>query len=80
MRARVQRWGNSLALRIPRAFAVETALGQGSEVELTLVDGRLVVTPVEDQPFSLQALLADVTPENLHSEVETGSPRGDEAW
>jgi virulence-associated protein VagC len=46
MRARVQRWGNSLALRIPKAFATETGLESGSEVELTLDDGRLIVTPL----------------------------------
>jgi antitoxin MazE len=80
MRARVQRWGNSLALRIPRAFAAETAIEQGSEVELTLDEGRLVVTPVADRHYSLEALLAEVTPENLHDEVNLGSPEGDEAW
>jgi antitoxin MazE len=80
MRARVQRWGNSLALRIPRAFATETAIEQGSEVELTLEDGRLVVTPVVEQAFSLEALLSGVTLDNLHREVDTGSPSGDEVW
>ncbi|HEV2125938.1 MAG TPA: AbrB/MazE/SpoVT family DNA-binding domain-containing protein [Chloroflexota bacterium] len=80
MRARVQRWGNSLALRIPKAFATETALESGSEVELTLHEGRLVVTPVASQPYTLEDLLAQVTPENLHTEVDTGSSIGDEAW
>jgi antitoxin component of MazEF toxin-antitoxin module len=60
MRARVQRWGNRLALRIPKAFATETALEAGSEVELTLDEGRLVVTPVASPPtiaiiFSLRS-------------------------
>ncbi len=80
MRARVQRWGNSLALRIPSAFAVETTIEQGSEVELTLEDGRLVVTPVAEPAFSLEALLAEVTPDNLHAEVDSGAPEGAEAW
>jgi antitoxin MazE len=80
MRARVQRWGNSLALRIPSAFAVETTIEQGSEVELTLEDGRLVVTPVAEPAFSLDALLAEVTPDNLHGEVDLGAPEGAEAW
>lgn len=80
MRARVQRWGNSLALRIPSAFAVETTIEQGSEVELTLEDGRLVVTPVAEPAFSLDALLAGVTLDNLHAEVDTAAPEGIEAW
>lgn len=80
MRARVQRWGNSLALRIPRAFAAETAIEHGSEVELTLEEGRLVLTPIAERPFSLEGLLAKVTSHNLHSEVDTGSATGDETW
>lgn len=80
MRTRVQRWGNSLALRIPSAFAAETTIEQGSEVELTLEEGRLVVTPVTAPVFSLEALLAEITPENLHSEADAGAPEGAEAW
>jgi antitoxin MazE len=80
MRARVQRWGNSLALRIPKAFATETALESGSEVDLTLDEGRLIVTPLAAPSYELEDLLAQVTPENLHSEVDTGSSVGDEAW
>ncbi|CAN5395944.1 AbrB/MazE/SpoVT family DNA-binding domain-containing protein [soil metagenome] len=80
MRARVQRWGNSLALRIPKAFATETALESGSEVELTLDEGRLVVTPVASPSYELEDLLTQVTPKNLHGEVDTGSSVGDEAW
>ncbi len=80
MRARVQRWGNSLALRIPRAFAAETAIDHGSDVELTLEHGELVVTPVAEQGFSLGTLLDGITPENAHAEVESGSPQGGEAW
>ncbi len=80
MRARVQRWGNSLALRIPKAFATETALKSGSEVELTLDEGRLIITPLASPSYELEDLLAQVTPENLHGEVDTGSSVGDEAW
>jgi antitoxin MazE len=80
MRARVQRWGNSLALRIPKAFATETELESGSEVELTLDEGRLVVTPVSTSAYRLEDLLARVTPENLHGEVDTGPGVGREAW
>jgi antitoxin MazE len=80
MRARVQRWGNSLALRIPKAFATETALESGSEVELTLDDGRLVVTPVSSSAYDLDRLLAQVTPENLHGEVDSAGSAGAEVW
>jgi antitoxin MazE len=80
MRIRIQKWGNSLALRIPRSFAAETALGQGAEVDLTLEEGRLVVTPIERPEYNLDEMLARITPENLHDEVDTGGAVGGEAW
>ena len=80
MRVRVQRWGNSLALRIPGSFAAETNLENGAEVDLSLDDGRLVITPVTPPSFELHELLDGVTPENLHGEVDTSAPRGREVW
>ena len=80
MRTRVRKWGNSLALRIPRSFAAEARLKQDMPVEISLVEGNLVVTPVVDPAFTLEQLLAGVTEENLHREVDTGAPVGDEAW
>ena len=80
MRAQVQKWGNSLALRIPRALAAETEIGQGSEVELSLDEGKLVVAPVRTRAQSLESLLAGVTEDNLHGEVDTGPSVGREAW
>lgn len=80
MRVRVQKWGNSLALRIPKSFATETDLDSGAEVDLTLEDGRLVITPVAPPAFELSELLARVTPENLHEEVDSGPSIGGEVW
>ena len=80
MRVRVQKWGNSLALRIPKSFATETALDSGAEVDLTLEDGRLVITPRSEPHYALSDLLAEVTPQNLHSEIDTGSSQGAEVW
>jgi antitoxin MazE len=80
MKVRVQKWGNSLALRIPKSFAAETRIAQDAVVELSLVDGKLVITPVDGPYWTLEQLLQGVTPENLHSEVETGPAVGAEAW
>ena len=80
MRARVQKWGNSLALRIPKSFASETALVFGAEVDLTVEDGRLIITPLKAAPYSLDELLAGVTPANLHGEFDSDSGVGVEAW
>ncbi|HUV93601.1 MAG TPA: AbrB/MazE/SpoVT family DNA-binding domain-containing protein [Anaerolineae bacterium] len=80
MRARVQKWGNSLALRIPKPFATEIGLQRNSPVEVSLVDGRLVIVPVVEPAFTLEGLLAQVSEDNLHGEIETGPAVGKEAW
>ena len=80
MLTRVQRWGNSLALRIPKSFATEIGLSQNSSVEISFVDGRIIVVPVVKRKLTLNQLLAQVTEENLHAEVDTGSAIGREAW
>lgn len=80
MQSRVQKWGNSLALRIPKSFATEIGLAEETMVELTLVDGKLVVTPLTLPTYSLESLLADVTPENVHAEEDSGATQGNELW
>lgn len=78
MNTRVQKWGNSLALRIPKALAREARLSQGSRVDLRLVDGRLVAEPGQMPEYRLDDLLAGVTDENIHQEISTGPPAGTE--
>lgn len=80
MRTKVQKWGNSLALRIPKSFATETSLEPNTEVELSLLDGKLVIAPVVDTEYRLDDLLAKITPENIHAEVDTGASAGNESW
>jgi antitoxin MazE len=80
MRASIQKWGNSLAVRIPKAFADEAKLAESSLVELTLVDGNLVISPARKTKWTLDELLAGITDENLHDEVDFGPPVGKEVW
>ena len=80
MRTAVQRWGNSLALRIPRTYAAETKISEGSEVELTLKSGALVVRPILRKRHALPDLLKRVSPANRHEAVETGHAMGKEVW
>ena len=80
MKTAVQRWGNSLALRIPRTFAAETRISEGSEVELTLKSGALVVRAVVRKRHSLPDLLKRITPSNRHASVATGPALGQEVW
>ncbi len=80
MRTKIQRWGHSLALRIPKPFAIEAKLGERTEVDLTVTNGKLVVSPTTKPALSLEDLLAGVTKRNLHEEIEAGTPVGREAW
>ena len=80
MKTRVQKWGNSLALRIPKSFAAEAGLREDAPVELSLVKGKVVVKPVAPVTPTLAELLRGVTDENLHSEWDTGPAVGREVW
>ena len=80
MKTSVQRWGNSLALRIPRAYAAETRIAEGSEVDLTTKSGALIVRPIVRKRHSLADLVKRITPANRHESVSTGAAVGEEAW
>jgi len=80
MRVAVQKWGNSLALRIPKNVAVDSRITRGTVVEVSLAKGRLVIRPVPARTYTLTQLLAGVTRKNLHREVESGGPVGRESW
>jgi antitoxin MazE len=80
MKSRIQKWGNSLALRIPKSFAIEVGLSENTAVDLSVTEGKLVVQPHSEEPLSLDRLLAEVTDENLHGEWDTGPMVGKETW
>ena len=80
MLTKVQKWGNSLALRIPKAFALDANLENESVVEMALVDGEIVIKPVTEKRWQLDGLVAKITTSNLHSEVDTGKATGNEVW
>ena len=73
----IVKWGNSLGLRIPQSIAEQIKLSEGSQVVLDVVDGNLVIKPKRTK-YSLDALLEDITQENLHGETDTGRSVGNE--
>jgi len=79
MRTRIAKWGNSLAVRIPKDCAAELGLTEGGAVELTVAHHQLIVDPVPRE-YSIEELVAGITPDNLHAETDWGSPVGKEAW
>lgn len=80
MLTKIQKWGNSMAVRIPKAFAEEMQISAETAVELRLEDGKLIVEPVDRPTYLLAELLAQVSDENLHTEVDWGELVGQEAW
>lgn len=77
MKANIQKWGNSLALRIPLAVARQIHVQEGDAVELSVAAGGLTIQPVVEHP-TLDELLAGVTPENLHGATDWGFDLGRE--
>ena len=80
MHTKIQKWGNSLGLRIPRSFAAEAQVEEGTTVDLSVEDGRLLVRPLRVRKYALSALLRKVNRRTLHGEVSTGKAVGREAW
>jgi antitoxin MazE len=77
---KIQKWGNSLGLRIPRTFAAEARVAEGSTVDLSVAGGQLLVRPLRARRYALRDLLRKVTRRNLHTEVSSGGPIGREVW
>ncbi|OHD76086.1 MAG: multidrug transporter MatE [Spirochaetes bacterium RIFOXYC1_FULL_54_7] len=77
MQTVVQKWGNSLGIRIPSVYAKEFELKNGSFVDISVEEGKQIIVPKRN---SLEDLMAKVSMENIHEPVETGSSVGKEEW
>lgn len=80
MKTRLQKWGNSLAVRIPKPFVKEAGLEYGAAVDVSVEEGTIVITPSRENEHSLEELLEGVNGRNIHDETETGPAAGREAW
>ncbi len=80
MVTKIQKWGNSLGLRIPKSFALEVRVKPGSQVDLAVDNGSLVIRPLKPGKHSLDALLAKMNSANLHAEADWGGPAGKESF
>ena len=79
MKTTVQKWGNSLGLRIPKAFAEEASVEAGTPVDLSVSNGDLIIRPLRGVTYS-KDLVGQITHQNVHSEVALGEPEGREVW
>ncbi len=75
----IAKWGNSLGLRLPKSVALEAQVGEGDTVSVSVKDGVIVVRPSRST-YSLEQLVAKITPRNRHHESDWGTPTGDEVW
>ena len=80
MVTKIKKWGNSLGLRIPKAFAEEVGIEEGSSVDIILEENRIVIRPMGNEKYRLSDLLSQVRQDNLHEEISTGEVLGREAW
>lgn len=77
MQSHVTKWGNSLGIRIPLSLAKEIGLTEGTQVDIRVENDTIII---RRKKYSLEALLSQITTENIHGEVGTGPSVGREAW
>jgi len=80
MQTKIKKWGNSLALRIPKLFALDANLKLNKLVDLSIDKDSIIIRPIGEKEYSLRKLLKGVTKNNLHGEFDTGAPVGKEIW
>ncbi len=80
MQTKIKKWGNSLALRIPKSFALDANLRQDELVDISIDKERIIITPIAEKEYSLDELLEGVSADNIHGEFDTGIPIGKEVW
>ncbi len=80
MAAVVAKWGNSLAIRIPRSVAEQAHVTEGTSINFSVEGNSIVITPQKRKKYTLDELLEDMTPDKFHPEFETGNAVGNEDW
>ena len=76
--AQIKKWGNSLAVRFPQSLLAQLNLQEDGEVEISIEEGRLILSPVKKPKYTLDELLAQITSQKLHDEMDFGKPVGKE--
>lgn len=79
MKAQLVKWGNSLAVRIPKTILEQAEMDEGEDLHLSVKAGRIAIEKAKPK-LTLEKLLAGICPENLHGEQDWGQPLGNEIW
>lgn len=80
MKTTAQKWGNSLAIRVPKSVALQVGLKEQDDLEIEVQDGNVVLKPHVRRVYRLEDLVKQITLKNVHGEVETGTSVGREIW
>ena len=80
MKTTAQKWGNSLAIRVPKSVAVQVGLKAKDDLEIEVQEGNVVLKPHLRRVYQLEDLVKQITPQNVHDEIDVGGPTGREAW
>ena len=82
MNTTIQKWGNSLAVRLPKGVTETLDFHEGNQVRVKADGKRIIITPVikKNTEVQLSELLQNVTPQNKHKESAWGETKGNEAW
>jgi len=80
VKTKAQKWGNSLAVRLPRPVAQQAGIKPDDPLEIQVSKGRVVLIPAMATEYRLGDLLKKVTKKNIHRETDWGKPRGKEMW
>ncbi|MGE3976517.1 MAG: AbrB/MazE/SpoVT family DNA-binding domain-containing protein [Nitrospira sp.] len=80
MKTTAQKWGNSLAIRVPKSVAVQVGLKAQDALDIEVQDGNVVLKPHLQRVYRLEDLVKQITPKNMHGEIDTGIPVGREIW
>lgn len=77
---KIDRWGNSLGIRLPARAAQQLSLSEGSSVSITVEKNSLILRPQKKRCETLDQLLDRITPDNRHDAVDWGKRKGKEVW
>jgi len=80
MKTTAQKWGNSLAIRVPKSVALQVGLKEQDDLEIEVQDGNVVLKPHVRRVYRLEDLVNQITRKNVHGEIDTGIPVGRETW
>lgn len=80
MKTRIKKWGNSLAVRIPKVLAEQISISADTPVEMVIIDNQIIVSSLAKPEYTLDELLDGITEQNLHRETDTGDSVGNETW